>query len=153
MNYQNERREWEVCKSKARPQSIDQSMLISIQKYLKPIIGPRSEFHNTGLFVEWEIFDVDFAWRLVNGRRFPLDQAIPPQGGLGCQGHLEIAIGARIIRLSKLVKTLPENVHNVHHFIYNAQLQVQNIYRVHVLWQESWSNSAKIDVPITWEYF
>jgi hypothetical protein len=45
---------------------------------LEPIIGPRAEFHDTGLFVERKIFNVYLTGRLVYGRRFPFYQAVPP---------------------------------------------------------------------------
>ena len=62
---------------------------------LKPIIGPRSEFHHTGLLIERKVLDVNHAGRLVDGRRLPLDEAVEPQRGLRRQSHLEISVGAR----------------------------------------------------------
>ena len=62
---------------------------------LKPIIGPRSEFHHTGLLIERKVLDVNHAGGLVDGRRLPLDEAVVPQRGLCRQRHLEIAIGAK----------------------------------------------------------
>lgn len=62
---------------------------------LKPIIGPRPEFHHTGLLIERKVLDVNHAGRLVDGRRLPLNEAVEPQGGLRRQRHLEIAVGAR----------------------------------------------------------
>ena len=62
---------------------------------LKPIIGPRSEFHHTGLLIEWKVLDVNHAGGLVDGRRLPLDEAVVPQSGLCRQRHLEIAVGAK----------------------------------------------------------
>ena len=45
---------------------------------LKPVIGPAAELHNTSLFVEWEILDVNLTGGFINGGRFPLYQPIIP---------------------------------------------------------------------------
>ena len=45
---------------------------------LEPIIGPRAEFHDTCLLIKRKIFNIYFTGRLVNGRRFPLYQPVPP---------------------------------------------------------------------------
>ena len=55
---------------------------------------PRSEFHVASLLVEWEIFDVDLAEGLVDGRRFPRHRSVVPQNGFGHDGHLVVAVGA-----------------------------------------------------------
>ena len=66
--------------------------------HLKPIIGPGTEFHDTCLFVEGKIFDVNLTGRLVNCRRLPLHQPVPPEGGLGGEGHLKVSIGTEMFQ-------------------------------------------------------
>lgn len=39
--------------------------------YLKAVIGPRSELHETRLLIEGEVSHVDLAGRLKNSRRCP----------------------------------------------------------------------------------
>jgi hypothetical protein len=46
---------------------------------LKPIIGPRTKLHDTGLLVEGKVFDVNLTGGLVDGGRFPLHQPVVPQ--------------------------------------------------------------------------
>ena len=62
--------------------------------YLEAVIGPTTEFQNAGLLVKGEIFYVYLTRRLVNGRRFPLDQPLVVDGCLGRQRNLEVAIRA-----------------------------------------------------------
>ena len=76
--------------------SFNESSSSSSISNLKPVVGPRPEFHHTGLLVEGKVLDVNHAGRLVDGRRLPLDQAVEPQRGLRRQRHLEIAVGARL---------------------------------------------------------
>lgn len=66
--------------------------------HLKPIIGPGSEFHDTRLFVEGKVFDVNLTGRLVNCRWFPFHQTVPPEGGLGGEGHLKVSIGTEMFQ-------------------------------------------------------
>ena len=66
--------------------------------YLETVIRPAAKLHDTGLLVEWEVLDVNLARRLVDGGRLPLDEAVVPQGRLGRQGHLEIAVRTAIWR-------------------------------------------------------
>ena len=61
---------------------------------LKPIIGPGPKLHDTGLFVEGKILDVDLAGRFVDGRGLPLHQPVVPQGRLRCQCYLKITVRA-----------------------------------------------------------
>ena len=51
---------------------------------LEPIVCPRPKLHHASLFVEGKIFDVDLARGFIDGRRFPLDQPVVPQGCLRC---------------------------------------------------------------------
>lgn len=62
--------------------------------HLKTIVGPRAELHNARLLVEWEVFNIDFARRFVNGGRAPLDAARVVERRLRRQRHLEVAVGA-----------------------------------------------------------
>lgn len=63
---------------------------------LKAVVSPRSEFHDTGLLVEWKILDVDFAGRLVDSRWFPIHSACVIQRCLCGKGHLKVTISAEI---------------------------------------------------------
>lgn len=60
--------------------------------YLKAIISPAAELQHARLFVKGKVLDIDLAGGLVNGGRFPFDQALGIDGRLGGQSHLEIAI-------------------------------------------------------------
>jgi hypothetical protein len=71
--------------------------------HLKPIIGPGSEFHDTRLFVERKVFDVNLTGRLVNCRWFPLHQPVPPEGGLGGEGHLKVSIGTEMFQAKRRI--------------------------------------------------
>ena len=42
-----------------------------LDAYRITIVRPRTEFHKTGLLVEWKVFDVNFAKGFVDGWRFP----------------------------------------------------------------------------------
>lgn len=59
---------------------------------LEAIVGPRSEFHDARLLVEWEILDVDLAGGLINCRRLPFHPSGVVESGFGGQCHLEIPI-------------------------------------------------------------
>ena len=62
--------------------------------YLESVVGPAAELHDARLLVKGEVLDVYLARRLVDGGRLPLHQAVEPDGGLGGQRHLEVAISA-----------------------------------------------------------
>ena len=62
--------------------------------YLEAVIGPTTEFQNAGLLVKGEILYVYLTRRLVNGRRFPLDQPLVVDDCLGRQHDLEVAVRA-----------------------------------------------------------
>lgn len=63
--------------------------------HLEAVVRPRAELEDARLLVEGEVLDVDLAARLVNGRRFPLDQAAVVHRCLGGQRHLEVPVGAK----------------------------------------------------------
>ena len=44
--------------------------------YLKSIVGPGPEFHDTSLFIEGEVFDIDLTAGLVYCRWLPFDQSV-----------------------------------------------------------------------------
>ena len=61
---------------------------------MESIVSPASELHDAGLLIEGEVLDVHLARRVIDGRGSPLHEAGVEQGGLGRQGHLEVAVGA-----------------------------------------------------------
>lgn len=50
-------------------------LIVSVHTYVVPVVSPRAELHEAGLFVEREVFYVDLTKRLVDGRRFPYNFA------------------------------------------------------------------------------
>ena len=60
--------------------------------HLEAIVGPGTEFHDTGLLVEGEELHVYLTRGLVNGWRLPLHQTIVVECGLGGECHLEVTI-------------------------------------------------------------
>lgn len=62
--------------------------------YLEAVVRPTTKFEDASLLVEGKILDIDLARALVYGRRFPFDQALVVDSGLGGQGHLEIPVRA-----------------------------------------------------------
>ena len=64
----------------------------AIFHYLEAVVGPATELHDAGLLVEREILDVHLTGRMINGRRFPLNQSGVEQGGLRGQRHFKVTI-------------------------------------------------------------
>jgi hypothetical protein len=57
------------------------------------IVRPGAELHETRLFVEWEVLDINLTERLVDGRRFPHHFARVIEDGLRHYGHLVVSVG------------------------------------------------------------
>lgn len=64
------------------------------ETYLEAVVCPATELKDASLFIEGEVFDVDLTGRLVDGRWFPLNEALVVDGSFGCQCHFEVTIGA-----------------------------------------------------------
>ena len=69
---------------------------------MESIVSPASKLHDAGLLIEGEVLDVHLAGRVVNGRRSPFHEPGVEQGGLGRQGHLEVAVGAAEMEKDRL---------------------------------------------------
>lgn len=62
--------------------------------YHVPIVAPRSELHEAGLLIKREVLHVDFAERLVDGRRLPDHFAVVMQDGFRHDGHFIVTVRA-----------------------------------------------------------
>jgi hypothetical protein len=56
------------------------------------IVRPGAELHETRLFVEWEVLDINLTEGLVDGRRFPHHFACVIEDCLRHYGHLVVSI-------------------------------------------------------------
>ncbi len=75
---------------------------------LEPVVGPRSDFEEALLRVVGKVLDVHAAGGLVDGRRPPEDRAVEVDRRLRHQGHLVVAVRARVIEVewsSRAVRT------------------------------------------------
>lgn len=71
--------------------------------YLEAVIRPTTELEHAGLFVEWEILDVNLARGFVDGRWLPFHQPLVVDGSLGGEGYLEVTIRAAIQHVSTML--------------------------------------------------
>lgn len=62
-------------------------------------IGPRSEFEETRLYVQREIFNVNVTGRLVGGRWLPSHQSVVMDDGFRVEFQLVVAVGAVFITI------------------------------------------------------
>lgn len=65
------------------------------------VVRPTSEFHETSLFVEGEVFNVDFAKRFIDGRRFPDHFSRMVQDRFGHDCYLVVSVGTEKEQVGK----------------------------------------------------
>lgn len=62
--------------------------------YLKTIVCPRSELHDASLFIEGEVFDINFTAGLVYRWRLPLHKPVVLKRRLSGECYFEVAVRA-----------------------------------------------------------
>ena len=71
------------------------SLITATAITVRTVVGPTAEFHVAALLVKREPGDVNFARRLVNGRRLSNNLTGVIQTGLGHQSHLVLSISTK----------------------------------------------------------